>query len=238
MSRGRRTEVRAWKNRSHPVWLYRGVQVVVGWFVRLLFACRGRHVARVPNEGPVILASNHVSNIDPVLVVVSMHRPVYHLAKAELFKSRLSRWFFETLGGQIAVDRTSGGNSAAIEAGVAALDEGLALGIYPEAARSRDGRLKRGRTGVARLAFTTGVPVYPVAIRGTDEVWPKGVRFPRLFQRTEVVVGEPIQVDRDPDAAEDARRSRELTDRIMRSLADLLGQEDYDPEAAGWADEQ
>ncbi len=231
-----RTEARAWKDRSHPVWLYRGVQVMVGWFVRLIFACRPRNVGRVPKTGPVILASNHVSNLDPLLVVVSMRRPVFHLAKAELFTNGFTRWFFETLGGQIAVDRKTGGNRAAVEAGVAALDEGLALGIYPEAARSRDGRLKRGRTGVARLAYATGAPVYPVAIRGAYEAWPKGKPWPELFRRTEVVVGEPIVVQRDEEAAEDGRRARELTDRIMRSLADLLDQPDYDPDTAGWAD--
>lgn len=238
MGRDDQTQVRAWKDRSHPVWLYRMVQVLVGWFVRLIFACRRQGVKKIPKEGQVILASNHVSNLDPLLVVVSMHRPVFHLAKAELFKSRFTRWFFETLGGQIAVDRRSGTNRDAIDAGVAALEEGLALGIYPEGGRSADGRLKRGKSGVARIAYAAGAPIFPVAVLGTYHVWPKGRRFPRLFSRTRVVVGDPILVEKDPEAAEDSRRASELTEKVMLALADLLGEEDYDPRTAGWVDSE
>jgi 1-acyl-sn-glycerol-3-phosphate acyltransferase len=204
---------------------------------RLLFATRRIGHKRLPKKGAVILASNHVSNIDPVLVVLSMRRPIFHLAKHTLFKNWFTRGFFEYLGGQISVDRDRGGNEAAFEAGKAVLARGLALGIYPEGVRSYDGLLTAGRTGVARLALLTGSPIYPVAIDGTFRVWPRGQRFPRLFRRTRVIVGDPIPVERDEQAAGDPRRLRELTDRVMYALAGLLGQPDppksVDPSRAG-----
>jgi 1-acyl-sn-glycerol-3-phosphate acyltransferase len=206
----------------------------VGWITRLLFNVRREGFAKIPKRGPVILVSNHVSNLDPVLVVASAPRPVYHLAKHTLFKGWFRRTFFETLGGQVPVDRVAGGNEAAILAGVRILEQGLALGIYPEGARTRDGKLKKGRRGVARLALLSGAPVYPVAIVGAYEAWPPGQRLPRLFRRTRLIVGAPRQYAVDPKLASDEGFTRRVTDQIMADLA-LLTRQSYDPQKAEYA---
>ena len=216
-------QVRAWRLQSHPIWLYRAVQLLLGWLVRLLFRTSREGHRRIPRHGPVILASNHASNIDPVLVVACMPRPIFHLGKHHLFNTRFTRFFLEAVAGQIPVDRGMGGNQAAVEAGILVLRRGLALGIYPEGTRTADGSIQSGQTGVAIFAYRTGVPVYPIAIQGTYQVWPKHRRLPRLFRRTRVMVGNPIQVSKDPVSADDPRRCRQLTDRIMAELARLTG---------------
>lgn len=222
----------AWENERHPAWLFRLVQFLLSPLLRLLFATRRVNHRSVPRKGPVILVSNHCSNLDPVLVVVSMRRPIYHLGKHTLFKNWASRFFFGTLGGQIPVDRERGGNLAAVDAALRVLETGRALGIYPEGRRSPDGKLHRGRTGVARLALMSGAPVYPVAVEGTHRIWPKGKKLPKLFRRTRVLVGSPRVYPKDVAHAEDPVRAREITDELMMDLARLLGQDDYDPKTA------
>ena len=213
---------RAGRRRDPPLWPYRLVQRAGSVPVRFAFRVTPRGVEKIPATGPVILASNHASNIDPVLVLACLPRPVFNLSKHTLFSSRIASLVLETLGGQIAIDR-GGDNEASIAAGLHVLDRGLALGIYPEGTRSPDGRLQTGRTGVALFAYLTGVPVFPVAIQGTFAVWPRGRTWPRLRVSTAVIVGDPIQVARDAAAANDPRRCRQLTDDIMTALGALLG---------------
>ena len=215
--------VRAWRHLEHPLWLYRLVQRVGAGPVRLAFRTSAVGIEKIPRTGPVILASNHASNIDPVLVVACLPRPLFHLGKHTLFSSRVGSAFLETLGGQIPVDRETGGNEDSLEAGLEVLGRGLALGIYPEGTRTLDGRLLPGRTGVALFAFLTGAPVFPVALKGTFEAWPRDRRLPRLRWPTAVIVGDPIRVPRDPAAARDPRRCRQLTDDVMTALGGLLG---------------
>ena len=215
----------AWRRESHPIWLFRLVQITLSPVVRFLFQVARQNVEKLPKTGPVIVVSNHPSVVDPILVLAAVARPIFHVGKHTLFKHPLARFFLERLGGQILVDRETGGNNLAIEAGVLVLERGLALGIYPEGTRSRDGGFGRAQTGVALFAFLTGAPVYPVALQGVYEVWPRHRKFPRLFRRTRVMVGDPIRVARDPEAANDPRRCRKLTDDIMTTLARMLGQE-------------
>lgn len=215
--------VRAWRHVEHPIWFYRLVQLIGAGPVRLAFRTSAVGIEKIPRTGPVILASNHASNIDPILVVACLHRPLFHLGKHTLFSGRIGSAFLETLGGQIPVDRETGGNEDSLEAGLEVLGRGLALGIYPEGTRTPDGRLLPGRTGVALFAFLTGAPVFPVALKGTFEAWPRDRRWPRLRWPTAVIVGDPISVARDPGAAHDARRCRQLADDIMTALGGLLG---------------
>jgi 1-acyl-sn-glycerol-3-phosphate acyltransferase len=221
--RGAEEAVQAWRHLEHPIWLYALVQRLGAGPVRFAFHVSARGFEKIPRTGPVILASNHASNIDPVLVVACLRRPLFHLGKHTLFGSRFGSWFLETLGGQIPVDRESGGNEDSLEAGLEVLQRGLALGIYPEGTRTPDGRLQPGRTGVALFAYLTGAPVFPVALKGTFETWPRDRRFPRLRLPTAVIVGDPITVPREPAAAQDPRRCRQLTDDIMTALGGLLG---------------
>jgi 1-acyl-sn-glycerol-3-phosphate acyltransferase len=215
--------VRAWRHLEHPLWLYHLVQRAGSGPVRFAFRVSTRGVEKIPRSGAVILASNHSSNLDPILVVASVRRPLFHLSKHTLFGNRLGSIFLETLGGQIAVDLEAGGNEDSLTAGLEVLERGLALGVYPEGTRSPDGRLQPGQTGVALFAFLTGAPVFPVAVKGTFAAWPRTRRFPKLLLPTAVIVGDPIQVPRDPAAAQDSRRCRQLTDDIMTALGSLLG---------------
>jgi 1-acyl-sn-glycerol-3-phosphate acyltransferase len=225
-------EVKAWSAEiDHAPRLYRMLQQIASPLIRGLFNVKRVQHAKIPKQGGVILVSNHCSNIDPVLVVGSIGRPVFHLGKHTLFTSHAKTWFFQHMGGQIPVDRRAGGNEAAIDAAVRCVEAGNALGIYPEGHRSPDGRLHKGKTGVARIAVRTGAPIFPVAIKGTYEVWPKGQGFPKLFRPTEVIVGTPRVYPKQPALVGDDRLMRAITDELMMDLAKLLHQP-YDPAAA------
>jgi 1-acyl-sn-glycerol-3-phosphate acyltransferase len=185
----------------------------------------------LPATGPVIVASNHLSFFDSVVIPVVVPRKVVFLAKSDYFtgtgvKGTLTRAWFEGLG-MLPVDRDD--TRAAIASLDTALDvlrRGEAFGIYPEGTRSRDGRIYRGRTGVAHLALTAGCPVVPVGLLGTEDIQPVGANRPRLG-KVDVTVrfGEPITVAGDYDGVPSGRARRELTDRIMGAIAGLTGQE-------------
>ncbi|MBK9476973.1 MAG: 1-acyl-sn-glycerol-3-phosphate acyltransferase [Tetrasphaera sp.] len=207
---------------------------------------RPRIVGRdnVPAVGGVIIASNHLSFIDSFAIPIASPRPVSFLAKAEYFTGEgvggaIRRGFFEGADA-IPVNRhSSRAAQESLDAALAVLREGRAFGIYPEGTRSRDGRLYRGRTGVAWLSLVAGVPVVPVGIVGTDEVQPVGARFPRLAGVT-IAFGRPISPE--PYAVMPAGRARRLlTDEVMTAIAALSGQERADtfnelpPESTGAA---
>ncbi|GAB4098877.1 lysophospholipid acyltransferase family protein [Sinomonas halotolerans] len=182
----------------------------------------------VPEEGPFIVASNHLSFLDSVIIQALMPRGVAFFAKAEYFtgkgvKGKLMKAFFEGVG-SIPVERGEQAASvAALKTLLDLLDKGQGIGIYPEGTRSRDGLLYRGRTGVGWLALTTGAPVVPVGLRGTERLQPadRNTIVPRHF---EMAVGEPLYFDKTgPDHSLPARR--EATDRIMDAIAALSGQE-------------
>ena len=185
----------------------------------------------VPRTGGVLLASNHLSFIDSFAIPIVAPRPVVFLAKSDYFtgsgvKGALSRAWFEGLG-MLPVDRDDTKAAiASLDTALEVLRRGEAFGIYPEGTRSRDGRLYRGRTGVAHLALTAGCPVVPVGLQGTEDIQPVGATRPRLG-RVDVTVrfGEPIRVAREYDGVPTGRARRELTDRIMAAIAGLTGQE-------------
>lgn len=181
-----------------------------------------------PATGPVIVAPNHLSFFDSVIVQALMPRRVGFFAKAEYFTSRgpkgmLWRWFFTGVG-SIPVERGEQAASvAALKTAQEILDQGGAFGIYPEGTRSRDGLLYRGRTGVGWLALTTGAPVLPVGLIGTEKLQPAGQMMvkPRHFTMR---VGAPLYFDRlGPNHSLPARRS--TTDQIMDQIATLTGQQ-------------
>jgi 1-acyl-sn-glycerol-3-phosphate acyltransferase len=181
----------------------------------------------VPKTGPVILASNHLAFIDSIVIPVAAPRRVQFLAKSHYFegkglKGAIRRGFFTSIG---AVGVQRGAGQAAQEA----LEQskrilGSAFALYPEGTRSQDGRLYKGRTGVAWLALTTGAPVVPVALIGTDALQPEGTTIPRL-KRISVVFGEPIDLSAH-GTANSGRARRQATDEIMAAIRSLSGQED------------
>jgi len=189
----------------------------------------------VPLTGPVILASNHLSFIDSIAIPTVAPRKVSYLAKAEYFTGTgITGWFNRTLFsalGALPVEReASRAAQAALDTALAVLQDGGAFGIYPEGTRSRDGKLARGKTGVAWLALTADCPVVPVAVAGTDKVQPVGATWPRLA-RISVTFGEPLTFAEFAGQAAKGKPRREVTDRIMHAIADLSGQE-----KAGWGE--
>jgi 1-acyl-sn-glycerol-3-phosphate acyltransferase len=187
----------------------------------------------VPPDGPVILASNHLSFIDSIAIPLAAPRRVAYLAKAEYFTARgfggwLTRTLFTALGAQPVERQTQRAAQAALDTALEVLREGVAFGLYPEGTRSKDGRLGRGKTGVAWLALTADCPVVPVAVAGTDKVQPVGARWPRPH-RISITFGEPLTFPEQRGQAGRNQARRVVTDRIMAAIAGLSGQE-----KAGW----
>jgi 1-acyl-sn-glycerol-3-phosphate acyltransferase len=187
----------------------------------------------VPLTGPVILASNHLSFIDSFAIPLMAPRKVGYLAKAEYWRgSGISGWASRTLFtalGALPVEReASRAAQAALDTAMSVLRAGGAFGIYPEGTRSRDGRLARGKTGVAWLALTADCPVVPVAVHGTDKVQPIGARWPRP-RKVSVTFGEPLTFPQYRGMAGKGKARREVTDQVMETIAAMSGQE-----KAGW----
>jgi 1-acyl-sn-glycerol-3-phosphate acyltransferase len=210
--------------------------VLLGPWLRLLFRPRVEGADNVPSEGAAIIASNHLSFSDSIFMPLMVSRRVTFLAKQEYFtghgmKGLLSRLFFTGVG-QVPIDRSSGSAAkAALETGKRILAEGKLLGIYPEGTRSPDGRLYRGKTGVARMALEAGVPVIPVAMIGTREVQPIGKKLPRI-RRIGIRFGPALDFSRYEGLAGDRFVERSMTDEIMYELMELGGQEYVDLYAA------
>lgn len=196
--------------------------------IRLLFAATIVGRGNMPTTGGVILASNHLSFFDSVILSLLARRPVSFLAKAEYFtgkgiKGWLSRVFFESIDA-IPVHRDSASAAQdALDAGLERLVDGEAFAMYPEGTRSLDGRLYRGKTGVAWLALTANVPVVPVALTGTDKIQPVGSRGIRLA-KLRVEFGQPMDLS-SYGAASSGKARREATDAIMDEIAAMSGQE-------------
>lgn len=209
--------------------LYETMRFAVPPLARAIWRPVVEGVDRVPREGPVILASNHLSFADSVVIPVVAPRRVVFLAKEEYFtspglKGRLSKAWFEALG-MVPLSRDDTASAlASLDTALEVLGRGHALGLYPEGTRSRDGRLYRGRTGVAQLALMSGAPVVPVGLHGTDELQPVGSRVPRLAKVT-VRFGEPIEPAGEYDGVAPGRARRDLTDRVMTAIQELSGQE-------------
>ena len=209
---------------------YRVLRLILSLLAYVLLRPQVTGRNNIPRNGAVILASNHLSFIDSILIPIVAPRHVTFLAKAEYFtgrglKGRLSRWFFTTIG-MIPVQRDDPrAGQRSLEDALEVLQRGGAFGIYPEGTRSRDGKLHAGRTGVAWLALAGHAPVVPVAVRGTDKVQPIGKRIPRLH-RVEVHFGKPIDPQRQITAGtKPAQARRELTDEVMASIHRMSGQD-------------
>jgi 1-acyl-sn-glycerol-3-phosphate acyltransferase len=183
----------------------------------------------VPRTGGVLIASNHLSFVDSVVIPLVAPRKVVFLAKAEYFtgkgaKGIASRTWFNAMG-MIPVEREDSRAAVnSLDQALQVLREGEAFGIYPEGTRSRDGRLYRGRVGVAHLAMQAGVPVVPVGIIGTPDVQPIGTNIPRLAKVT-VKFGEPLHFGDNFKTMPAGKARRIATDTIMEAIAALSGQE-------------
>ncbi|MFF8831540.1 lysophospholipid acyltransferase family protein [Streptomyces sp. NPDC015131] len=210
--------------------------VLLGPVLRLLFRPRTEGLEHVPGEGAAIVAGNHLSFSDHFLMPVVLRRRITFLAKQEYFtgpgvKGRLTAAFFRSAG-QIPVDRSGKeAGQAAIREGLGVLGKGELLGIYPEGTRSHDGRLYKGKVGVAVMALKAGVPVVPCAMLGTFEIQPPGQKVPRV-KRVRIRFGEPLDFSRYAGMENDKTVLRAVTDEIMYRILELSGQEYVDDYAA------
>jgi 1-acyl-sn-glycerol-3-phosphate acyltransferase len=209
--------------------MYRVLHAVVPPLLRAVWRPTVTGAENVPRTGGVLLASNHLSFADSIVIPSVSPRPVHFLAKSDYFtgtglKGAAQRAWFEGMG-MLPVDRDDPQAAlGSLEVALEVLNKGEAFGIYPEGTRSRDGRLYRGRTGVAHLALTAGVPVVPVGLRGTAELQPVGSSLPRLAKVT-VEFGKPIQVAGRFDGVPLGKARRALTDEVMEAISALSGQD-------------
>jgi 1-acyl-sn-glycerol-3-phosphate acyltransferase len=215
-------------------WLFK--YIFMGPLLTFLGRPKVEGLEHVPFSGPAILASNHLAVADSFYLPLVVRRRITFLAKSEYFtgkglKGRLLAWFY-TVAGQVPIDRTDADAAqAALGTAQRLLDQGKLLGMYPEGTRSPDGRLYKGKTGLARLALETGVPVIPVAMIGTDVVNPPGSRMWR-FGRVTVRFGEPMDFSRFDGLAGNRFIERAVIDEVMYELMKLSGQEYVDIYAA------
>ena len=204
--------------------------LVLGPILRLLFRPWVEGEENIPAEGAAIFASNHLSFSDSIFLPLVLPRRITFLAKADYFtgrgvKGRATAAFFKGAG-QLPVDRSGGGaGDTALNSGLKVLRRGELLGIYPEGTRSPDGRLYRGRVGVARMALEAGCPVLPVAMIGTDKAQPTGKKVPKIM-RIGVRIGKPLDFSRYEGMENDRFVLRSITDELMYELM-LLSRQEY-----------
>ena len=208
--------------------LYEVVHAVLPPLAKLYWRPRIEGLENIPSTGRVIMASNHLSFADSMVIPFFVPRKVVFLAKEDYFtgtgvKGALIRGWFEGIG-MVPVDRDDTKAAlASLDIALAVLRRGEAFGIYPEGTRSRDGRLYRGRTGVAHLALTSGAPVVPVGLTGTEHIQPVGSTLPRRAVVT-VRFGEPLRFEGRYDGVPAGRARREVTDVVMNEIQKLSGQ--------------
>lgn len=200
--------------------IYTTIKKLAGRWVEEGFDIDARGAENVPDEGGVVIASNHASWFDPVFVGAAIDRPIHWMAKATLFRHPITDFFFRKAG-QIRVDRVAGGNQAAVNRSVELAENDRAVGIFPEGSRSIDGSLRRGRTGVARVALRSEAPVVPVGVNSYD-VLPKHAVMPNLDQPLAVEIGEPFRYEGMADRVGERTVCRKVTDEIMDEVGRLL----------------
>ncbi|EAP98814.1 hypothetical protein JNB_01560 [Janibacter sp. HTCC2649] len=214
--------------------------VILGPLLKMLFRPWVKGEEHIPETGGAIFASNHLSFSDSIFLPLVVPRRITFLAKADYFtgvglKGRLTAAFFRGAG-QVPVDRSGGkASEAALNTGLKILRKGELLALYPEGTRSPDGRLYKGKTGVARMALEAGVPVIPVAMIDTDKAQPTGQVVPKIM-RVGVRVGKPLDFSRYKGMEDDRFVLRSITDEVMYALMELSGQEYVDMYAGSMKD--
>jgi 1-acyl-sn-glycerol-3-phosphate acyltransferase len=199
--------------------------VILGPLLRLMFRPRVSGLENIPPSGGAILAANHVSFLDPLLLpLVVPRRRVLFLTKVKYIDKPFLRWFLRGAGVIPVETARAAGPSEAVAGGVQAVREGKLVGIFPEGTRSPDGRLHRGKTGVARIAIETGVPVIPAGIVGTDLAFPRGARLPRP-RSVQITFGPPLKFGPPDGTAGGLAAIREATEQVMAAIQAITGQQ-------------
>lgn len=208
-------------------WLMKNV--IAGPLLKGIFRPWVTGADNIPKQGAVIMASNHLSFVDSVFLPICIDRDMVFLAKSEYFTTKgikgwATKWFMKGTG-MLPIDRSGGkASEASLNTGLRVLAEGRVLGIYPEGTRSPDGKLYRGRTGIARMVLESGVPVVPVAMIDTEKVMPIGAKWPKM-RRPGIIIGKPLDFSRFQGMEGDRFILRAVTDEIIYELAGLSGQQ-------------
>ncbi|BDH58081.1 1-acyl-sn-glycerol-3-phosphate acyltransferase [Tsukamurella sp. PLM1] len=202
--------------------------VLIGPVLRLLGRPRVVGLENLPKDGAAILASNHLAVMDSFFLPLMVPRPIKFLAKSEYFtgkglKGAFKKWFFSSVGCIPIVRGSASAAQDALNAGVGALEKGQLLGLYPEGTRSPDGRLFKGKTGMARMALETGAPIIPVAMVDTEKFNPPGSTLPHPT-RVQVRIGRPLDFSRFEGMSGNRFIERAITDEVMYELMKLSGQ--------------
>lgn len=212
---------REWRERGSA---YEAAKLLTLPARRLLVRIRIEGAEHLPPEGPVIVAANHLSFFDSILLMFDLPRQVRMLGKAEYTDRRVTRWLFVGAG-MIPVRRENVGDTPhALGQVQAVLEQGHAIGVFPEGTRSRDGLLHRGHSGAAHLAITTGAPLVPVGLVGTDHILPTGATIVRPFRTATVRIGAPIALAELGVTRSTNRARRTVTEELMRQIRVLSAQ--------------
>ncbi|ACU73630.1 phospholipid/glycerol acyltransferase [Catenulispora acidiphila DSM 44928] len=211
--------------------VYQAAKFFVEPLVKVVYRPRVEGLENIPASGAAILAANHLSFSDSFFIPVVVPRHVTFIAKVEYFNTRglkgmWNKYFYARFAGAVPIDRsgTRNATTAALEGAVAVLQAGGLFGIYPEGTRSPDGKLYRGRTGIAEIALRSGAPIIPIGIVGTDRVQPPGKKFPRL-SRVTIRIGAPLDLAEAKALAKPALVRRAITDEVIEQIQKLSGQE-------------
>jgi len=210
---------------------------LLGPLLRTVFRPWVKGSENIPKSGAAIVVCNHVSFVDSVFLPLVLPRQMSFLAKSDYFTGKGVKGFFVrtfmTAAGQLPIDRTGGkASEASLNTGLRVISEGRLLGVYPEGTRSPDGRMYRGRTGVARMVLEAQVPVIPAAVIGTREVMPLGAKMPKV-KRVGVIIGHPLDFSRFHGMDSDRFVLRAITDEIIYEMNRLSQQEYADVYASG-----
>ncbi|MHB8586006.1 MAG: lysophospholipid acyltransferase family protein [Thermoplasmatota archaeon] len=207
---------------SQAGWSYRFLDVTMRSNVLRAARIRARGTERFLGIGNVgaVVAANHFTYADPVVIGAICPRPIGWLTKKEVYTNRFTRWWFADLGG-IRVDRSLPRNEGVVRAAVGAVGSGRLVGIFPEGTRSKTPQLLPPKTGVARVALHAGCPIIPVGVL-TDRFWPRDRKTPKLGEVVYIAVGEPIRVGRDPQLADDRDYCLKLATDVMAQIRQLV----------------
>jgi 1-acyl-sn-glycerol-3-phosphate acyltransferase len=204
--------------------LYPVAKALLAPATKFLFPTKVTGLHHIPAGGPAMIAPNHISFFDSVVLIGVLPRRISFVGKAEYLDSWKTRYLLPAMG-MIPIERASGKHALeALDTAASVIEQGELFGIFPEGTRSRDGLLHKGRAGIARLALRTGAPIIPVGLRGTDAIQPPGSSLPRPFVRCEVHFGKPIDMSRFAARNVGAATYRSITDEVMYEIALLSGQ--------------
>jgi len=203
-------------------------RAVLGPLFRFAWRVRTEGMHHIPKTGGALIAPNHTSVLDSFFVPLVLPRRITYVGKAEYMDDWKTKVLFPAMG-MIPIDRSGGdASAAALNAAAGVLESGELFGIYPEGTRSRSGDLHKGHTGVARLALRTGCPIIPVGLIGARAIQPPDAKFPKPFMELLIRFGEPIDVSRYSERANDRLVLRQVTDEVMYSIRNLSGQTYHD----------